>query len=133
MGQLPNGRRIIAQHPRAVDVRERAPEGSERLRTCDAQGACAGLLRAVLDREEQRDHVDGMVGVEMGEKEPVHPEGIEAGPDHAAYRARAQIEDEHLPANLDHHATLAPLQARNHRAGPDGRDLHLGLPSVGRR
>src|SRR5829696_10381107 len=62
--------------------------------------------------------------MKMRKEDAVNGERIEVRPKHAADRPRAKVEDQRLAAGTYHHATLSPLQARDHRTGPHHRDLH---------
>jgi hypothetical protein len=63
----------------------------------------------------------------MGEQESVHGEGVEAGAQHPAHRARAQVEDEDLRAGTDHDAALAAGEARDHGSCAHDGDGYQGF------
>ncbi len=71
-----------------------------------------------------------MVWMEVRKEDAVYGEGIEARREHAADRARTEVEDEHLPTGARHDAALAPLQAWNYGARSYDGDLHV--PPFGR-
>src|SRR5919202_6092419 len=120
---------VFAEHPLAPGVPYRTPETLEGFWPRHIEGTGPLLFRAVLDGEEQGDHVHRVVRVEVGEEEAVHSERVEAGAEHTAHRPRAEVEDEHLPTALDRDAALPPLQAGDDRSGTHDRDLHVFLPS----
>jgi hypothetical protein len=47
--------------------------------------------------------------MEVGEKDAVYRERVEAGVEHAAHRPRAEVEDERFSAHLDHDAALSSI------------------------
>src|SRR5918995_1938609 len=85
----------------------------------------------MVDRKEERDGVDGMIRMKVRIEDAVYSERIEVRPKHAADRTRAKVEDQRLAAGTYPHATLSPLQARDHRTGSHHRDLHG--PPFGRK
>jgi hypothetical protein len=84
----------------------------------------------VVDPEEEGNRIDRMVWMEVGEEDAIHRERVEARPNHAANRARSQIEDERFPAGSYHDAALPPLQTGHDRAGSHDGYLHAHLLSV---
>src|SRR5829696_10199946 len=72
-----------------------------------------------------------MVWMEVRKEDAVYGERIQARPEHAADRARTEVEDERLPTRAYHDAALAPLEAWNDGAGTYDGDLHGFLPPVG--
>jgi hypothetical protein len=68
--------------------------------------------------------------MEVCKEDAVYGEGIQARPEHAAHRARTEVEDDRLPTGPRYDAALAPLQAWNYGARSYDGDLHV--PPFGR-
>jgi hypothetical protein len=71
-----------------------------------------------------------VIRMEMRKEDAIDREGIEASPEHASHRPRAEVEDQRLAAGAHHNATLPPLQARGYGARSYNRDPHGPDPSV---
>src|SRR5215216_6115438 len=130
LGQLRDERGVVAGHPLSPDLHHGAPEPEERLGTGQVERQGTFLGCAVVDGEEERNDVYRMVWMEVRKEDAVYGEGIEARPEHAAHRARTEVEDKRLPTGPRHDAALAPLQAWNYGARSYDGDLHV--PPFGR-
>ncbi len=54
--------------------------------------------------------------MEVSKEDAIYRQRVQARPEHAADRARTEVEDERLPTRAHHHAALAPLKAWNYGA-----------------
>jgi hypothetical protein len=63
----------------------------------------------VVDREEERDGIDGVIRVKVREEDAVDGERVEVSPEHPAHRPRAQVEDQCLTAGAHHDTALSSL------------------------